>query len=121
MAPLFLIMLFGVLHVGVHLQNYNAVQSLASDGARYAMIEYQKNNQLTDEQLESVMLGLATSSPYLLDSDRIDIDADRSGASRVDGAIEIDLNISYTLIDLIPGIELPLTVVRYSRSVWVVP
>lgn len=121
LAPILLIMLFGVLQVGVYLQNYNAVQSLASDGARYAMVEYQKDNQLTDAQLRSVLLGMATNSPYLLDTNRVEIDVDRTGTSRVDGAVEIDLNISYTLWDFIPGLELPLTVVRYSRSVWVVP
>lgn len=120
LAPIFLIMLFGVLQTGIYLQNYNAVQSLASDGARYAMIEYQKDNQLTDQQLQNVMLGMATNAPYLLDTDRVDITVDRSGTSRVDGAVEIDLNISYTLFSFIPGLELPLSVIRYSRSVWVV-
>lgn len=121
LAPMFLVMLFGVLHMGIYLQNYNAVQSLASDGARYAMIEYQKDNQLTDEQLQGVILGMATTAPYLLDTDRVDITVDRSSESRVDGAIEIDLSINYSRMDLIPGLELPLSVIRYSRSVWVVP
>lgn len=119
-APAFLAMLFGMLQVGIYLQNYNAVQSVASDGARYVMIEYQKDNTLTDEQIRSVMLGVATNSPYILDTDRLNVSVDRSGTSRVDGAIEIDINIDYTLSEFIPGIELPLTVVRYSRSVWVV-
>lgn len=121
LAPMFLVMLFGVFHVGIYLQNYNAVQSAASDGARYAMIEYQKNNNLTDEQLQSIILGIATNSPYFLDTDRFDIVVDRSNTSRVDGATEIDLNITYRRVDLLPGVELPLTVIRYSRSVWVVP
>lgn len=121
LAPMFLLMLFGVFHTGIYLQNYNAVQSVASDGARYAMIEYQKENKLTDEQLQSIILGIATNSPYLLDTDRIDVNVDRSNTSRVDGAIEIDLNITYRRLDLLPGLELPLTVIRYSRSVWVVP
>lgn len=120
LAPILLTMLFGVLQVGVYLQNYNAVQSLASDGARYAMIEYQKENNLTDEQLGAVMLGMATTSPYLLDTDRVEIIVDRSNASRIDGAVEIELKISYTLNDFVPGLELPLSVIRYSRSVWVV-
>lgn len=120
LLPAFLMMLFGVLQTGIYLQNYNAVQSLASDGARYAMIEYQKDNQLSNEQLQGIILGMATNAPYLLDTDRVDIVVDRSNVSRVNGAVEIDLHINYTLINLIPGIELPLTVIRYSRSVWVV-
>jgi len=39
LGPLFLMMLIGVLQVGIYLQNYNAVQSLASDSARHVMVE----------------------------------------------------------------------------------
>jgi Flp pilus assembly protein TadG len=120
LAPVFLTMMFGMLQVGVYLQNYNAVQSVASDGARYVMVEYQKDNELSDEQISSVMLGVATNAPYILDTDRIVVNIDRTGESRVDGATEIDISIEYTLNDFVPGVELPLTVVRYSRSVWVV-
>ncbi|MBA4044464.1 MAG: pilus assembly protein [Erythrobacter sp.] len=120
LAPLFFMMLFGVLQTGIYLQNLNAVQSVTSDAARFVMIEYQKENQLSDEQIRSVILGMATNSPYLLDTDRIEIDVDRSGVSRVAGTTEIDVRVRYTLTDFIPGVDLPLTVIDYSRPVWVV-
>jgi Flp pilus assembly protein TadG len=120
LAPVFLMMIFGIFQTGIYLQNYNAVQSIASDAARFVMVEYQKDNQLTDEQVQSVILGRATNAPYLLDTDRMNVVVDRSGTSRVTGAVEIDISINYTLSDFIPGVELPLTVIRYSRSVWVV-
>lgn len=120
LAPIFLMMIFGMFQTGIYLQNYNAVQSIASDGARYVMIEYQKDNRLSDEQVQSVLLGRATNVPYLLDTDRLNVVVDRSGSSRVNGAVEIDISINYTLNNFIPGVELPLSVIRYSRSVWVV-
>lgn len=120
LAPVFLIMFMGVLQVGIYLQNYNAVQSLASDAARFVMIENQKNNNLTNEQVRSILLGLSTNSPYLLDTDRLVITVDRSGVSRVTGATEIDIEMRYTLSNFLPGLELPLSVISYSRSVWVV-
>ena len=120
LAPVFLMLVFGMLQVAFYMQHLNAVQSLASDGARYVMIEYQKNNQLNDDQIREVMLARATSQAYLLESDRIQITIDRSGASRVTGAAEIDLTVNYTLENFIPGVQLPLSVIRYSRSVWVV-
>lgn len=120
LGPLFFMMLFGVLQTGIYLQNYNAVQSVTSDGARYVMIEYQKDNPLDDEQIRTVILGLATNAPYLLNTNRIEIDVDRSGTSRVTGAIEIDVRVRYTLSEFIPGVDLPLSVIDYRRSVWVV-
>jgi len=50
----------------------------------------------------------------------VQITVDRSGASRVTGATEIDLTVNYTLENFIPGVTLPLSVISYSRSVWVV-
>lgn len=120
LAPVFLMLVFGMLQVAFYMQHLNAVQSLASDGARYVMIEYEKNNELSDNQIREVLLSRATSAQYLLDTDRVQITVDRSGASRVTGATEIDLTVSYTLENFIPGVTLPLSVIRYSRSVWVV-
>lgn len=120
LAPVFLMLVFGMLQVAFYMQHLNAVQSLASDGARLVMIEYEKNNQLTNDQIREVILSRATSAPYLLESDRVQITVDRSGASRVTGATEIDLTVNYTLENFIPGVTLPLSVIRYSRSVWVV-
>jgi Flp pilus assembly protein TadG len=120
LGPLFLMLLFGMFQVGIYLQNFNAVQSLASDSARYVMVEYQKSNELTDEQIRSVILGQATNSPYLLDTNRLNITVDSTGASRIAGATEIDVEVRYELSEFIPGVELPLSVIEYSRSVWVV-
>ena len=120
LAPLFFVIFFGVLQVSVYLQNYNAVQSLASDGARYVMIEYQKDNTLTDEQIRSVVLGEAVNPPYLLDSDRLTVTVDRSGTSRIAGAVEIDIQLTYRLSDFLPGVELPGSTISYSRPVFVV-
>jgi Flp pilus assembly protein TadG len=119
LAPLFFMMLFGVLQTGIYLQNYNAVQSVTSDAARHVMIEYQKDNPLAEDQIRSVLLGMATTSPYLLNTDRIEIDIDSSGPSRVTGTTEIDVRVRYTLSDFVPGVELPLSVIDYNRSVWV--
>lgn len=120
LAPLFFAMMFGVLQVGVYLQNYNAVQSLASDGARYVMVEYQKDNKLTDEQIRRVLLGEAVNAPYMLDIDRLNIVVDRTGTSRVAGAVEIDITLQYTLEEWIPAVELPGRRITYTRPVWVV-
>lgn len=121
LAPAFFMMFIGVLQVAVYLQNYNAVQSFASDGARYVMVEYQKNNTLTDTQISQVMRGEATNPPYQLDTDRLTVTIDRSGASRIVGATEIDIELEYQLSDFLPGIELPLSKIKYSRPVFVVP
>ena len=120
LAPVFFMLFLGVLQVAVYLQNYNAVQSLASDGARYVLVEYQKNNTLTDTQIKQVVRGEAVNVPYMLDTDRLNITVDRSGTSRITGATEIDIELEYELSDWIPGVDLPLSKIKYSRPVFVV-
>ena len=66
LAPVFVAMLIGVLQVGTYMQNYTAVRSLASDAARFAAVEYQKNNNLDDTTLESDIAAMGVTSPYNL-------------------------------------------------------
>ena len=47
LAPVLLTLMVGVVQVGLHVQNVNAVRNLAADGARAAMVEYQRGNLLT--------------------------------------------------------------------------
>lgn len=119
LAPLFFLIFFGVFQVAVYLQNYNAVQSLASDGARYVMVEYQKNNTLSDEQIRSVVLGEAVNSPYMLNTDQLTVNVQRPDDSRIDGTTEIEIALEYQLSDFLPGVELPLSKVKYDRPVFV--
>ena len=44
-------MMLGVFQIGIGMQNYNAMRSVASDVMRYAVVNYQTNNDLTDQQL----------------------------------------------------------------------
>ncbi len=120
LAPLLITMMIGVFHTGVYMQNYNAIRSLTSDGVRHTMVEYQKGNNLTDTQIRSVLLATAVNAPYLLDSDRLNITVSTKLTSRVTGADEIDIDISYTLEDWLPFVTLPGTTLTYSRPVFVV-
>ena len=42
LAPVFISLMLGVVEVGMYMQNYSAVRSLASDASRFAAVEYQK-------------------------------------------------------------------------------
>ncbi len=120
LAPVFFTMFIGLFQVSVYLQNYNAVRSLASDAVRVVTVEYQKNNTLSANQIESIMLGMAVNAPYLLDTDRIVIDVQQEGTSRVNGAIEFDIDITYAEEDWLPFVDLPDLTLRYSRPIFVV-
>lgn len=120
LAPLFLTLVIGILQVSVYMQNYNAVRSAVSDSARHVVVEYQKSNEITDDQIRSVIRGVAVNPPYMLDTDRLDIQVSRAGTSRVAGATEIDVDLAYQLEDWLPFVEIPGTRLTYSRPIFVV-
>lgn len=120
LAPVFLLLLFGVLQAGVWLQNYNAVRSATLDASRQILIEYQKNNTLSDEQIRRVVLARATTAPYFLNSDNLTVTIDRKLTTRVTGTTEIDVELSYTMDSFLPFAELPGGSVEYERPVFVV-
>ncbi len=120
LAPVILVLMIGVFHVAVYVQNYNAVRSVVSDAGRHVMVQYQKDNTLAESEIHSVMLSIATSSPYLLDTDRLEIDVDREATSRVSGTIEFDIDVVYDMQDWLPFVDLPTLQLSYSRPVFVV-
>jgi Flp pilus assembly protein TadG len=120
LAPVFLTMFVGLFQVSVYLQNYNAVRSLASDAVRVVTVEYQKDNVLSEEQIESIMLGMAVNAPYLLKTDQIAIEVTQEGTSRVNGATEFTVNITYLEQDWLPFVDLPDLTLEYQRPIFVV-
>jgi|GEM_PF-427514 len=120
LGPLLITMMFGVFQVGIYMQNYNAVRSLGSDAGRFVMIEFQKGNDVANQDIQSVIRGVAVNPPYMLDPDRLEIITSTVGTSRVTGAKEISVQIDYTLDDILPFVALPLNTISYTRPIFVV-
>jgi hypothetical protein len=56
----------------------------------------------------------------LLKSDSIDITVTKAATSRVNGATEFDIDMSYAESDWLPFADLPALTIRYSRPIFVV-
>lgn len=118
LAPIFLLLLVGVLQVGMALQNYNALRGLSADVARYAMVQYQTGNEVSNSQLETWAENQALGAPYMLDQDRINATITDAGTQRVSGATELQVVVSYQLDSFLgfAGIEFPF--VTYTRPIF---
>lgn len=118
LGPIFLLLLVGVLQVGMAMQNYNALRSLSADVARYAMVQYQTGNDVSNSQIETWAENAALGPPYLLDQNRINAIVTTSGTQRVTGATELQVVLSYQLDSFLgfAGIEFPF--VTYTRPIF---
>ena len=119
LAPVFIAMMMGVVQVGTYMQNYSAVRSLASDAARFAAVEYQKNNNLTTTQLAADIGAMGVTTPYNLNPDRLTVTVEEV-TSRVNGAHEYDMNLAYDVPSFLSGIGFSDFTLNYSRPLFVI-
>jgi Flp pilus assembly protein TadG len=111
--------MFGVVAVGVYMQNYNAIRSLASDASRFAAVEYQKNNQISASSLADNIAAMGVASPYFLNPNLLSVKVTQVNPSSVNGAYEFNLSISYALPDIIGGTSIDNITLNYSRPMFV--
>jgi Flp pilus assembly protein TadG len=119
LAPLFFALMFGVVAVGIYMQNYNAIRSLASDASRFAAVEYQKNNQISASSLADNIAAMGVASPYFLNPNLLRVKVTQVSPSSVNGALEFDLDISYALPDIVGGTSIDNITLNYSRPMFV--
>ena len=114
LAPAIITLLLGVIQVGLHVQNSNAVRNLAADGARFAVVQYQSNQSSPNDVLETWIRARAVGGRYNLNTDRLEIDV-TDQTTRIGGTIEKRIEITYsapTYISAMSGETLDLTYVR---------
>jgi len=119
-APAFLTLLLGIFQMGIWMQSYNAMRNAVTETARSVAVEYQTGNKLSDTQIEATGLAVATTSPYLLESDSIEVGVSNPILQTFVGARELELTLNYqmpTFLDF-AGIEGPQ--IAYSRTVFVI-
>ena len=121
-GPAFLAMFFGVMQVGIGMQNYNALRSISADTARWAVVNYQTGNQKTAIQMQQQATDLAAAPPYGLEvSPRFTAFVSSPTIQRVAGATEFRITLTYqvrTFLSFIGIGEIPLT---YTRPIFVIP
>lgn len=119
LAPAFLLMFIGVLQVGVAMQAHNSLRQVSAQTARDVSVQYQTNNRLTNSQIAQVATANATSAPYLLRSDRLNVTVQLATTQRVPNARELTLRFRYqvpTFLDF-AGIDGP--ELDYTRPIFV--
>lgn len=124
-APAMLAMLFGVFQFGLGMQNYNALRSITSEVARYAVIDAQDaaahsdmTMRDTNEELQDYAREIATVAPYGLQDSRLTVTV-TSVPTRVDGASERTISLQYNVPSMLGMIGINSIPITYSRPVFI--
>lgn len=117
-APVFIMMVFGVMQVGLSMQAKNALQGSLGDVGRYVVMQHASDHGLDDEQIEARLISVATDGPYLLKEENLVIDSSTAVASDIAGTKKITISMNYSVPSILPIIsELPWTM-STSRTIY---
>jgi Flp pilus assembly pilin Flp len=120
LGPLMLGVLIGVFQIGIGMWSYNSLRSISGDVARYAVVNYQTDNDLSTTQLEAYAEGVATNPPYGLLASELDIEIDDAEDQRIAGAKELTISIAYEIPSILTlfGFESP--TINFSRPIFLI-
>jgi hypothetical protein len=88
--------------------------------ARSVAVEYQTDNNLSDQQIEDTGLAVATTAPYLLDEDAIEVVVSDPASQPFPGARQLTLTMTYQLPTFLNFAGISGPEISYSRSMFVV-
>ena len=119
-GPTLIAMLFGVLQIGLAMQSYNALRAISADAARYAVVNYQTANKLTDVQIGAYARSLAIKAPYGLISNNVEVVLTTPATQRVTGATEMSLVINYNIPTVLTIIGIDNIPISYTRPIFLI-
>ena len=118
LAPVLIIALIGVVEVGLHLRQHNAVRNLAADGARNAVVQYQRGIEMTAQEVADDIEARGIGPKFALTGDRLDVDVDVA-ASRIAGVREMHIAVTYDAPNLLSSlIDIDALQIQYERPVF---
>ncbi|TCJ32287.1 TadE/TadG family type IV pilus assembly protein [Parafrankia sp. BMG5.11] len=116
-SPILITMLLGVVQIGTWVQAYNSVRNVVNDTTRFAMVEYQRGNKISDEAIADRASAIAVSGKYNLDAGLV-IPAVTTKSTEVDGIKQRRLVISYKAPEFMPFVSALSPNIQYGRDIY---
>lgn len=118
LGPMVLGLMIGVFQIGIGMQAQNSLRSIAADTARFAAVEFQKEQTPTNARIQAEAVSIATSNPYNLNSS-VRISVVNAPTQRVTGAREMTLTITYRVPAVLPLLDWVSPTLTHTRPIFV--
>ncbi len=118
LAPLLFGLILGVFQIGLQMQGYNAMRSAMSDISRYTLIQYQKDNEVSANDIEASAYAIAIRPPYALDGRKLDIDVSEE-ASEISGTRKLEIIARYQPYNSLGFIGVSPFTMSFTKSIYV--
>jgi Flp pilus assembly protein TadG len=118
LAPAIITLLFGVVQVGMWMQTYNALRSVAAESGRYVAVEYQKSNNISNVQMALWARDRAIDN-YMFKASQLNTTVVDSGTQSIAGVTEKTLTLNYTMDSFMGIVGIDGIPVSFSRPIFV--
>lgn len=118
LAPIIITLFMGILQVGIWMQSYNALRSVAADAGRYTAVQYQKSNRIDNLAIATWARDWAIDH-YLFKSDKLSTDVTPAATQRITGVTELTLTITYKYESYLSIIGITDPDVTFARPIFV--
>ena len=118
LAPAIVTLFLGVLQVGMWMQSYNALRSVASDAGRYTAVQYQKANKISNIDMATWARNRAINH-YLFKTADVSTNVTDATTQRITGVTEKTLTVTYKFKSVMSIVGIEDQAVSYSRPIFV--
>lgn len=118
LLPVILGGFLGVLQVGIGTLAYNSLRNVSAETSRYALVKYQNNNKVSYENIENK--GIAFAPTAGLDPAKFTIDVTKPATQRVDGATELQIEVTYQVQSVLPFLGINDFTASYTRPLFLI-
>ena len=118
LAPAIITLLFGVVQVGLWMQTYNALRSVAAESGRYVAVEYQKTNRISNVDMALWARERAVST-YMFEESQLSTSVVDSATQSIAGVTEKTLTLNYTMDSFMGIVGIDGIPVSFSRPIFV--
>jgi Flp pilus assembly protein TadG len=118
LAPVIVTLLLGVVQVGMWMQSYNGLRSVAADTGRYVAVKYQKSQNISNIEMANWAHSHAVDS-YLFKNDLLTTDVTDAPTQQITGVSEKTLTLTYTFSSILQIVGVDDIPVSFSRPIFV--
>lgn len=118
LAPAIVTLFLGILQVGIWMQSYNALRSIAADTGRYTAVQYQKINYISNLDMANWAKNRAVNH-YLFKSTLLSSDVTDAANQPITGVKQKNLTLTYKYKSYLPIIGVEDPTVTFTRPIFV--
>lgn len=118
-APIFIVMMLGVLQVGLWMHGYNGMRAVAAETSRYVTVEYQKGNRVSNYDVAVWARNTAIQSSYILDGGTVSTLVVDDATQNIAGITRKTLTVNYQMSSIMGMIGIDALDMSFSRPMFV--